>query len=1148
MSTSDPLSIDSVDFDLVRNAPRSEEDLLNLLRDGLDWPLAEEPEDLDTSLLEWEPQELGIDPDSVARLKRIRQVRPQTSSDRFGVFLLETEKGEMPIGALRRLLDQIIRRNRKRKSGAPVQFDMDDILFVISGNGKRREVHFAVFHDEPDRQPTLRVLSWGEGSTDERIVRLADAQLGRLRWPDAEVDLDQWRSTWREAFRYPALYAVKTAEQLAKEMAAVARDLRDEISAMLAIETESGPTRELMRHLREQLVPDLDEDDFAVRYAETMVYGLLASRIAAASAGETVAPDWNKQPFENVLLDAIYAQFSEGTDGLADLDHLGLSDLRQHLEVIDVEEMLVDFGAKDERRDPVIHLYEDFLAEFDPSRRAELGVFYTPQPIVQRIIDDVDRSLKEDFGLPLGVADGTTWEEVAQRLDIQIPKGADPREPFVSVLDPAAGTGTFLVQWIERAETNFRESLSADGLSVDEADLAWESHLENVVIPQMAGFEIDLASYAIAHLRLELCLPPRLRGHTRLPVFLTNTLGELNEASLNIDMDPITDESMRADEVKATKPVTVVIGNPPYRQWAGSDGGVVMSDQTPDGGPRLEDFEPTDAAHGGLKRHLQNLYVFFWRWALWKVFERSGAGVVGMVTSAAWLNGDVFSGMRTWLRDRASAISVYDLAGDMKTKTSGDEPVFAIQIPVAITVASSLVRSAKVHESYSRLVGTREDKFKSLLGGHINFEIVESETASGEVFGGSGDKLWSCLPSLVDIMPWNGQGMIASRTWVYAPDIETLQQRWKELIEEQRPKEKKILFKESKNANLILSRAGLPGYPHSLLSLEEESEVRPQVARVGYRAFDRQWVVADDRALHSPRPDQWASLSPQQIFAYELFKTPVQPGPSTVFSAHIPDVDFFQGNSNGRGYPLYRDNGAKNANLAPGLLSQISSRDDCGIPVTPEGFISYLAGLCSSPTFTQRFSDSLRTEGVRVPITKDPDLFKRVAEIGKKVISLQTYGERFSGAAEEELAEHLEHIQEVEPISTAPAPSPEKIQFDEDDGRLIVGDGIISGVSSQVWNYHVGTMQVIPKWFGYRRRDPAGRRSSPLDEIFPQWTEETTEELLALVRNLSAIVALEPLQAELLEEVLAGDLITVDELKAQGILPAPAAMKKPPKA
>ena len=339
---------------------------------------------------------------------------------------------------------------------------------------------------------------------------------------------------------------IKSAAALSRRMAEVAQDVRDEVRALYEVETKDGPIRALFSDIRDQLLGDLTPARFADVYAQTMVYGLLTARIAHPEQFKA-EQSISALKFDNEFLDAIYSRFRDDSDGVIDVDELGLDELAEELAATDVDELLADFGADNQRDDPVVYFYEEFLAQYDPDQRRDLGAFYTPLPVVRYIVKTVDDALKS-FGLPLGVADSTTWGDYikAHPEVSETPVAPEASDPVVSMFDPANGTGTFLVEWLRQARRNAGDAGEAAALA------------------HASACEISLASYAVSHLKVSLDISEALREQARLPIFLGDTLGTKNPHVIDELADPISTEGANADEVKYDWNHNVLIGNPPY--------------------------------------------------------------------------------------------------------------------------------------------------------------------------------------------------------------------------------------------------------------------------------------------------------------------------------------------------------------------------------------------------------------------------------------------------------------------------------------------------------------------------------------------------------------------------------------------------------
>ena len=453
------------------------------------------------------------------------------------------------------------------------------------------------------------------------------------------------------------------------------------------------------------------------------------------------------------------------------------------------------------------------------------------------IVKTVDDALKS-FGLPLGVADATTWAEyVATHPDIEIPKRSKPEDPVVSMFDPANGTGTFLVEWLRQAKRN-------DKRSGEEAALAHAS-----------ACEISLASYAVSHLKVSLDISDDLRETTRLPVYLGDTLGAKHPHVIEELADPISIEGVHADEVKYDWNHNVLIGNPPYdRVESTGTGGFITAWQDGTSRSLFDDIFDDAKKHVIFSAHasLYNLYVYFWRWAIWKVFEENtGPAVVSMITASSWLNGPGFLGLRRLAREVADEITVVDLHGDNKG-TRKDENVFDIESPVAIV---TLVRHgngdrgtpAPVH--YASYRGTRAEKLGALTelaAGKADLETAEATTDwYAPLIPASGGLDWAAYPKLTDLFPFQQPGMMINRTWPAAPTRQTLEARWSAFTGTAVPVERARYYVTPSTGRRITTR--VPGLA-PLAELRDGDGHQP-IVRFGMRSFDRQWIFNDPRLI-----------------------------------------------------------------------------------------------------------------------------------------------------------------------------------------------------------------------------------------------------------------------------------------------------------
>lgn len=1112
---------------LLRAAPRSADDLLQLLAEGLDWPLPDTFDWADIQL-EWEPAELHLDPDKVARLTHISQIPPLTADQQFGVFVLEFEGGRLPVGAIRRLVQRLVKNERGRKGGGThAQWSLNDLLFFCLAEGSEKLLHVVNFR-ETDGKRVLRVLSWSDAMTPARTDLLVRRGVPDLVWqPEGGPQIFLAPEATGGFHGYQV--GIKSAKALSERMAAVAQDVRDEVRALYEVETEGGPIRALFNDVRNQLLGNLTPDRFADVYAQTMVYGLLTARIAHPEefkAEQSVSA----LTFDNEFLDGIYSRFRDDSDGVLDVDELGLNDLAEELAATDVDELLADFGADNQRDDPVVYFYEEFLAQYDPEQRKNLGAFYTPLPVVRYIVKTVDDALKS-FGLPLGVADSTTWAEyVKTHPGIAIPAKAKPRDAVVSMFDPANGTGTFLVEWIRRARLNDPK------------------HGEAAALAHASACEISLASYAVSHLKVSLDIPEELRETTRLPIYLGDTLGPKQPHVFENMADPISTEGAHADEVKYDWNHNVIIGNPPYDRDSSDLGGFVLATQR-DGRSLFDDILDDAKKHVIFShtKSLNDLYVYFWRWGIWKVFqENTGPAVISMITSSSWLTGPGFLGLRRLVREVADEITVVDLGGAGRGARQ-EENIFDIQTPVAIV---TLVRrgildgSRPARARYTRITGDRQQKLAALhvlsaAGASTDWSVLD-DSWHGPLAPPTGGEEWLAFPAVTDLFPWQQPGCQFGRTSPVAPSSDVLKRRWARFVSTADSADRATCFAASRTGRNIHTKVvGLTKL------VEEPVGASPQpIVRYAYRSFDRQWAFDDPRWAKTDSPSLWWSITDRQVFMTSMMTNKMSNGPAATVTAFVPDFHHFRGSYGGKDViPLYRD-AAGTPNTDPALLAALTNRhrevDPQAPTVSPERLFAYSFGILAGADYTDRFHDALETPGPRIPLTVNPRLFKQMADHGERLIWLQTFGERFGTGKLPTAGIHWQPEPSRLPGTKA------DITYDSASETLRVADGVLVGVPEAVWNFEVSGMDVIPKWLGYRMAKPAGRAASstsPLDQIRPtMWEPEWSTELVEIVAALRETLAIVPAGVALLDEIAVGPLISAAQLP-----PVPSALRQPPK-
>jgi predicted helicase len=702
----------------------------------------------------------------------------------------------------------------------------------------------------------------------------------------------------------------------------------------------------------------------------------------------------------------------------------------------------------------------------------------------------------------------------------------------VVTLDPAVGTGTYLLGVIEHALAKVQAQQGVGAVPGKATALA-----ENVY-----GFEILVGPFAVSELRISRALEGK---GAKLPaggthVYLTDSLESPNTPPpvLPFYLKPIAEQHARALKVKAKVPVIVCLGNPPYDRTEASDesnkartGGWVRWGE--DGTGAFAIFkaflDPAIAAGHGVRVHnIYNLYVYFWRWALWKVFEQninSGPGIVSYISASSYLDGDAFCAMREHMRRLCDEIWILDLGGEGRG-TRQSENVFAIMTPVAIAIAARYGKTDKTTAAkvrYAVIEGTRDDKLRA-LNAVTRFASIQWEECPDDwqaPFRPAGVGKYFDWPLLTELFPWQQSGVKAGRTWVIAPDPTTLERRWRILCNAEKEK-RATLFKDSPTGHKALDSPNqLPPDGGKLKPISELPKTAPPpiIVQNAYRSFDRHFVFADARLLDRPSPCLWATHTDTQMYLTSLFSQPLGSGPAVTACANIPDLDHFRGSYGAKAtLPLYRNGEDPKPNIAPGLLETM--RNVYRRKVTPEGFVAYVYGLLAQPAFTQRYAKQLGTRELRVPITKNADLFRRLRDVGGKLLWLHTYGQRYIPKGHHRGQVPKGKARCSMPVLGDPANYPETYEYNEPTKTLHVGTGTFAPVAPEVYNFDVSGLKVVQSWLGYRMKNPKGKKSSPLDDIRPEkWTGQFTTELLELLWILEATIAQYPRQAKLLAAV-----------------------------
>ncbi|MFZ1009751.1 MAG: type ISP restriction/modification enzyme, partial [Candidatus Sulfotelmatobacter sp.] len=666
--------------------------------------------------------------------------------------------------------------------------------------------------------------------------------------------------------------------------------------------------------------------------------------------------------------------------------------------------ILADFGRETRREDPVVHFYETFLAAYNPRLREMRGVYYTPEPVVKYIVRSLDLLLQRQFGLSHGLADKSV---VAIPTAGASGKGeCEARTHRVQILDPACGTGTFLYSVVATIQERFRGSKGM-----------WPGYVAQHLLTRLYGFELLMAPYAVAHLKLGLQL--RESGYDfaadeRLRVYLTNSLEEAHAlTALPAFAQWLAAEAAAASEVKRDVPIMVVLGNPPYSGVSANRGSwienlVALYRHEPDGSPLRE-----------RRQWLKDDYVKFIRFAQWRI-EQTGYGVLGLITNHGYLDNPTFRGMRHSLMETFDHIYVLDLHGNSKKRErapdgSVDQNVFDIQQGVAICL---MVRTGNTRGAGSRAIshgdlwGAREDKYKWLSSNDVSttpWSCIEPKPPFLFFYPRSDDfeEEYQAYPGVKDAFRIMGLGFQSSRDHLvvgFTRDEVIL--RIEAFLDPTASDDaiRDRFFPEKKVANYKPGDTRQWSLSSARSSLRSAPKWRDSVRPTLYRPFDQRYVLYDRRMVDWPRPEVLGHMLHPNIcmlvnrqskedFAIFCADIITERKIAAVYDASttVP-LYLYDAQNEPQGGLL---GGGRSPNLKPEFCRLVAARLGLRFVAEaksdsrsfgPEDLFAYLYALLYAPSYRVRYATFLRTDFPRLPITRDVALFRRLVDLGTQLV------------------------------------------------------------------------------------------------------------------------------------------------------------------
>ena len=663
------------------------ESMLKYCAEHLDWVIDEEYfEDIDDLTYDFYPEDLGLKDEAFAKIRSLKQVRPLVDGQPWGIFAIDFESKRMEVSALRKILNSLI----PKKSGVDHKtWECDRLLFLCFwGESAYRTIGFVSFErNENNGLPTIKPLYCTPKVEERNVLETFEQRIKGLAWPSNYSD-DSWLNSWRGVFKTQRGQTVRETKRLTEQLAEIALRISKNLEEGFSVELPNGTVHQLYRRFNNALNISLTSKEFIDMYAQTVVYGLFCARCMKPDQDSfTPADAVNCVPTTNPLLRELLFECCVESEE-RHFDEIDILELIDLLNSVDISDILSDFNRQTGigKEDPVVYFYEGFLDLYEKEQKKRRGVYYTPMPVVNFMVNAVDYILRNEFGCP----NGYLCENV-------------------SILDPAAGTGTYLRKIILKIHEEFEKTKHTE---------TWSEYVQRSLLARLFGFEFMMAPYAVAHMKLAMTLSDTgydFSSDKRLQVYLANALENSADFPDPTEFsDPLVRESSYAASVKRGD-INVIIGNPPYRTDSINKGDWIMGlmldyKKEPGTEQRLQERNPKVINEDSVK---------FLRFAQEVLKERDQA-VIAFIHPHSYMDNLTFRGMRWNLLQNFAAIYTIDLHGNVMSRetfdiTERDENVFDIQQGVCI---SFFVKQPN-HEGparvfYSDICGSRERKYDYL--------------------------------------------------------------------------------------------------------------------------------------------------------------------------------------------------------------------------------------------------------------------------------------------------------------------------------------------------------------------------------------------------------------------------------------------------
>ena len=881
-------------------------------------------------------------------------------------------------------------------------------------------------------------------------VRLAEIQGNKIRLSEQDRFI-----ALVEHLRVAQVQRITSASKLAQIMAGKARLLRDIIELAL-IQDGDNPTelRSYMEAFRTVLIHDITPKQFADIYAQTIAYGMFAARLH-----DTTPEDFTRNeaanliPKTNPFLRKIFQQIA-GFD-LDERIAWIVDDLVSAFAATDMEKIMQGFGKSTQQTDPMLHFYEDFLFQYDPAAKKQCGVYYTPQPVVEFIVRAVDDILRTEFQLPMGLAD-TSKVEIEQEIEQDLKHRKEKKLVHrVQVLDPATGTGTFLAETVRRIKRDLGGQMGA-----------WSSYVPEHLLPRLHGFELMMAPYTIAHLKLDMEIG--IPAQQRLKVFLTNSLEEANKEAGTLFGNYLAQEANEASHIKQSAPVMIVMGNPPYSGESQNKSEWIMK--------LMEEYKKEPGGVSPLKERnpkwINDDYCKFIRLGQYYV-DRNKEGVLAYICNNGFLDNPTFRGMRWNLLHSFDKIYIINLHGNSKKKETTpeggkDENVFDIMVGTSINIFIKTGKKKKgelAEVFYTDLYGLRDEKYMSLSANKLaSIQLKKVDYNFPSYFfipqNIEGKENYEKGFKIDELCRISATGIVTARdSFTIAETPAALNKRIDDflLISNEEARLKYRLGKDARDWSISMARADL---------IKSKRNIVP----ISYRPFDLRYTNFTGNSkgfICMPREEVMRNMLYDNIALVALKGFP-NSQISQIFCTNSIIEHRYWSNSGMQGsdylFPLYLypEEGSieteRRANLDEKIWSQINTT--IGKETTPEDIFDYIYGVLHSPSYRAKYKEFLKVAFPRIPYPKDQAEFEHFRSFGNQLREL-----------------HLMHNVPESPVTFPNAGSMQvdalRWEWNKDDGYsgnvYINETQCFEGVPAEAWDFYIGGYQPAQKWLKDRK-------------------------------------------------------------------------------